>query len=97
MCSSGPGDLSIALSGGAFVDPLHPSVDEAMAQVIARAKAHGKQAWAYAVSGKRAAEMFTAGMGLVAVASDINMLRKGAALEFAAARGTVAGASGGGY
>ena len=31
-CSSGPSDLSIALSGGGAVDPHGPAVEEALAQ-----------------------------------------------------------------
>jgi 4-hydroxy-2-oxoheptanedioate aldolase len=94
----GPGDLSIALSNGAFVDPLHASVTEAIDHIIKRAKAHKKQVWAYAVSGKRAAEMFAMGLHCAAISSDVNLLRAASALEIAAAQGKAAsGSAGGGY
>jgi 4-hydroxy-2-oxoheptanedioate aldolase len=93
----GPADMSIGLSNGGLVDPLHDSVTEAIKHVIARTHAHKKIAWAYAVSGKRAAEMFEMGLDLAAVVSDINMLRSAAAAEVAAARGGKAAAGPGGY
>ncbi len=93
----GPADMSIALSNGGLVDPLHDSVTEALKHVIARAHVQKKSAWAYAVSGKRAAEMFAMGLDLAAVLSDMNMLRAAAAVEIAAARGAKAAAGPGGY
>ncbi len=93
----GPGDMSIALSDGGFIDPQHPDVTKAIAKVIERAHAHKKLAWAYAVNGKRAAELFALGLDLASISSDINMLRAAATQEIAAARGTKASAGPVGY
>jgi 4-hydroxy-2-oxoheptanedioate aldolase len=93
----GPADMSIALSNGAFVDPLHESVNGALKHIIARADAHQKLAWAYSPNGKRAAEMFAMGLDLAALSSDINMLRAGAANEAAAARGGTSAGGPSGY
>ncbi|MBF9198173.1 HpcH/HpaI aldolase family protein [Microvirga terrestris] len=82
----GPSDLSIALSGGKGVDPTSAEVDKALDHALTRVKAAGKIAAIYAVSGARAAELSAKGFHLVAIGSDMAMLRIGAHTALAAAR-----------
>ena len=82
----GPSDLSIALSGGKGVDPTSAEVDKALDHALARVKAAGKIAAIYAVSGVRAAELSAKGFHMVAIGSDMSMLRAGAHAALAAAR-----------
>jgi 4-hydroxy-2-oxoheptanedioate aldolase len=82
----GPADLSIALSGGAGIDPLHPEVDRALDHVVRRTRAAGKVAAVYAFTGDRAAAMFARGFPFCAVGTDIGYLRAGAQAAVAAAR-----------
>jgi 4-hydroxy-2-oxoheptanedioate aldolase len=83
----GPADLSIALSGGAGVDPLSDAVRQALDHALARVKAAGKLIGIYAHSGERAAELLRQGFPFVAVGSDTALLRAGAKAALAAARG----------
>jgi 4-hydroxy-2-oxoheptanedioate aldolase len=82
----GPSDLSIALSGGARNDPASPEVAQALDHTLGRAKAAGKLAAVYAMSGERAAEFARMGFHLIALGSDIGLLRSGAQAALAAAR-----------
>ena len=82
----GPSDLSIALSGGTALDPAGAEVDKALDHALARAKAAGKFAAIYAVSGARAAELSAKGFHMVSIGSDISMLRAGAHAALAAAK-----------
>jgi 4-hydroxy-2-oxoheptanedioate aldolase len=82
----GPSDLSIALSEGSTVDPQSASVDAALTQIVARAKAHGKFAAAFCHSGERANELARRGFALCSVASDQLLLRLAARQELAKAR-----------
>ena len=82
----GPSDLSIALSGGAAVNPNHPDVDAALTHVVARAKAHGKFAGLFTFAGAKAKEMSARGFALCSVATDLILLRTAAKAELAAAR-----------
>lgn len=83
----GPSDLSIALSGGTALNPTGAEVDKALDHAVSRAKAAGKLAAIYAVSGARAAELSAKGFHMVSIGSDISMLRAGAHAALAAARG----------
>lgn len=83
----GPSDLSIALSGGAKVDPNLPEVDAALTHVVARAKAHGKFASLFTFSGAVARIMAARGFALCSIATDQLLLRQAARAELAAARG----------
>lgn len=83
----GPSDLSIALSGGTALNPTGAEVDKALDHAVSRAKAAGKFAAIYAVSGARAAELSAKGFHMVSIGSDISMLRAGAHAALAAARG----------
>jgi len=82
----GPADLSIALSGGQSVNPTGPEVEKALDHALARAKAAGKVAAIYAVSGARAAELAAKGFHMVSIGSDTSMLKAGAHAALAAAR-----------
>jgi 4-hydroxy-2-oxoheptanedioate aldolase len=82
----GPSDLSIALSNGSRNDPAGTEVVQALGHALSRAKAAGKLIAVYAPTGERAAELARLGFHLVAVASDINLLRAGAQAALAAAR-----------
>lgn len=82
----GPADLSIALTNGAGVDPLHPEVDRAVAHALARTRAAGKRIGIYAHTGERAAELARQGFDLIAVGSDTVFLRSGAQAALKAAR-----------
>ena len=82
----GPSDLSIALSGGAGLDPMMAEVDHALDHAFARARAAGKLIGVYAGTGERASQFLGKGFDLVAVASDTVMLRSGAQAILKAAR-----------
>lgn len=83
----GPSDLSIALSKGAHVDQFHADVDAALTHVAARARAHGKIASCFSMTGKRAAEMLARGFHMSSIATDQVLLKSAAKAELAAARG----------
>ena len=82
----GPADLSIALNNGARWDPRGASVLEAAAQVVARARAHGKYAGMFCYDGADASAMAALGFKLCSVGSDGAFLRAAARAEIAAAR-----------
>jgi 4-hydroxy-2-oxoheptanedioate aldolase len=83
----GPGDLSIALSNGAGLDPHHPEVEAALDEVARRARAAGKFAAVYAFAPERAGALFARGFHVCAVGMDIGYLRAGAQDIIAKARG----------
>ncbi len=83
----GPADLSIALSDGANVDPLRQDVQDAVGHVVARSRAAGKIAGAFAFSGGQAAAFLKLGLRFIAVENEIAHLRAGARAALAAARG----------
>jgi 4-hydroxy-2-oxoheptanedioate aldolase len=87
----GPSDLSIALTNGASMDQLHPEVDKALTHVVQRARAHGKIASCFAMTGTRAKEMIARGFHMSSIGTDQVLLRNAAKGELAVARGTVAG------
>jgi 4-hydroxy-2-oxoheptanedioate aldolase len=80
----GPYDLSVALSGGAALDPLSAEVERALDRIVAAAQQAGKVAGAYCPDAGRAAALATRGFRFLAVASDLLMLRAGAAAEMRA-------------
>jgi 4-hydroxy-2-oxoheptanedioate aldolase len=82
----GPGDLSIALSNGAEMNPLSPAVDRALDDVARRTRNAGKFAAVYATTGERAREMFAKGYHVCAVGSDLGYLKAGAKAMIQAAR-----------
>jgi 4-hydroxy-2-oxoheptanedioate aldolase len=82
----GPADLSIALSNGAGIDPLHPEVEAALDHVARRARASGKFAAVYAFTPDRVGAMFAKGFHVCAVGMDVGYLRAGAQGILAEAR-----------
>jgi 4-hydroxy-2-oxoheptanedioate aldolase len=82
----GPGDLSIALSNGAEMNPLSPAVDRALDDVARRTRNAGKFAAVYATTGERARAMFAKGYHVCAVGSDLGYLKAGAKAMIQAAR-----------
>jgi 4-hydroxy-2-oxoheptanedioate aldolase len=82
----GPFDLSIALSGGAAVDPDGAEVDAALSRIVERARAHGKFAGLFGLDGARAKAARARGFALCSVSTDLILLRAAARLELAAAR-----------
>lgn len=74
----GPSDLSIALSGGAYVDATTKEVDDAIAHIVARANAAKKPVAIYAQSAERAKAFLAMGAKLVTVMSDTVFLRAAA-------------------
>lgn len=83
----GPSDLSIALSQGRALDPDGQEVERALDHALARIRAAGKVAAVYALSASRAAELARRRFDLVAVASDVALLRAGAQAALSVARG----------
>jgi 4-hydroxy-2-oxoheptanedioate aldolase len=74
----GPSDLSITLSRGEALNLTGAEVEKALDHALARAKAAGKIAGAYAPTGERAAEFARRGFGFIALGSDTAALRTGA-------------------
>lgn len=83
----GPSDLSIALSGGAGLDPDGATVRAALDHARARTRAAGKRIGIYAHSGARTREHVQEGFDLIALASDVALLRAGAQAALKEARG----------
>ena len=69
----GPSDLAAGF--GRLGDPLHPEVQEAMLQVFARAKAHGKPVGILAPVEADARRYLEMGATFVAVGSDLGVFR----------------------
>lgn len=83
----GPSDLSLALSGGAKLDPASAEVDAALKLVVARCRATGKAPCVYASTAARAAELARMGFRLIAIGSDASLLSAGAREALRTARG----------
>lgn len=83
----GPADLSIALTRGATVDPLHPELDAALTLIARKAHAAGKIASAFCPDGKRGAELASRGYTLLSLGTDGSMLRAAARAELMKAKG----------
>jgi 4-hydroxy-2-oxoheptanedioate aldolase len=73
----GPSDLSIALSDGAEINALSPAVSDALDHVLARCRAYGKAACAFATTADSARDMRHRGYDLIAVGNDQMQLRAG--------------------
>lgn len=82
----GPADLSIGLSGGRAIDPDSAEVQAALKQVAAAARAAGKVAGVYSLTGEWAARAAATGMRFIAVGSDTMFMAAGAQQALAAAR-----------
>lgn len=83
----GPSDLSIALFNGAKVDAMSKEVDAAFDHVVARAKAHGKFATAFTMSGAHAAVVGAKGYAMATLCNDTWLIQQGIRAEIKAARG----------
>ncbi|NND48636.1 MAG: 2,4-dihydroxyhept-2-ene-1,7-dioic acid aldolase [Rhizobiales bacterium] len=81
----GPNDLAISLTNGTR-DVEDPRVREAMAEVAAAAKRHGKFAGAFGNTVDLAKQYVADGFSLVAVGSDTGYLQAGARAAIAAVR-----------
>lgn len=75
----GPSDLSITLSKGEKVDPHSKEVDAELDAIMKAAEKAGKFAGAYCASMQRALALKGRGYRFFAIASDLVMLRAGAA------------------
>lgn len=91
----GPGDMSIALTNGATIDPLHPEVDKALRHVADRAKKAGKIASAFCPDGARAGQLAGWGFQLLSIATDQTLMRMAGKAELAKARAGAGNPSGG--
>lgn len=74
----GPADLSIGLTKGQTVDPLHPAVTETLKQLLEKTKKFGKYMAAFAPTPERAVEHIKQGFELVALTGDAKFLKDGA-------------------
>jgi 4-hydroxy-2-oxoheptanedioate aldolase len=82
----GPSDLSIALSGGASVEPRGAALMNEVRRVAERAAAHGKYAAMFCFDGADARAMLGLGYRMCTIASDQALMRSAARGELAAAR-----------
>ncbi len=85
----GPSDLSIALNNGAKVDAVSPEMDKALDHVLARAKAHGKLATAFCITGEKAGELARRGYAMLTIFHDVGLIQAGARAELQKARGAL--------
>lgn len=83
----GPADLSIALSDGHGVDAQSREVEAALDHALSRAREAGKAAAVYAATPERAGALMQRGFDIVALGSDVNLLRAGAQAWIGTARG----------
>jgi len=93
----GPSDLSISLFNGAKVDQGAAEVKAALAHVVERARAHGKFATAFTMTGESAAAHARMGYAMSTLCNDIYLLQVGARAELKAARGAAGQQGKGGY
>ena len=82
----GPADLSIALSNGRGVDAQSREVENALDHALARARDAGKAAAVYAATPERAGALMGRGFDIVALGSDVSLLRAGAKAWISTAR-----------
>lgn len=73
----GPSDLSIALSGGAQVDPEGSLLDGPLARIVTATRGAGKIVGVFGGPGARAGELARRGFGFVTVGFDGAYLRTG--------------------
>jgi 4-hydroxy-2-oxoheptanedioate aldolase len=83
----GPSDLSIALSDGKTLDPLSKDVERELDNLIAVTQRAKKIPGAYCHSAERAAALAKHGVKVLAVSSDLAMLRAGAAAAMKVLKG----------
>jgi 4-hydroxy-2-oxoheptanedioate aldolase len=73
----GPSDLSLTLSEGAIIDALSPTIDDAVATILAGTKAHGKLSAMFGANPAHAKAIAAQGYQLVAIGTDSMYLTKG--------------------
>jgi 4-hydroxy-2-oxoheptanedioate aldolase len=83
----GPSDLSIALTGGAEVEPHSPAVERELDRVVAAARKANKIPGLYCVNAERALFAAKRGFRFLAVGSDLGFLRAGTAAQLQALKG----------
>lgn len=83
----GPSDLSIALTGGAELDPHSGAVETALDQIVAAARKAGKIAGLYCANAERAVAYAKRGIRFLAVGSDLAFLRAGTAAQIKVLKG----------
>jgi 4-hydroxy-2-oxoheptanedioate aldolase len=83
----GPGDLSIALSNGASLDPAGKAVRDVYADVLPRARAAGKFCGAFGLTPADAKGLALDGFQVVTAVSDTYAIRDAARAALAAAEG----------
>ena len=83
----GPSDLSIALSGGAEVEPHSAEVERELDRVVAAARKAGKIPGLYCANAERALFAAKRGFRFCAVGSDLGFLRMGTAAQLKALKG----------
>ncbi len=86
----GPSDLALGLGQAPERDPTNPVVVDAIAHVLARARAHGVFAGCHAGSAEQGARMARLGFDFVTVESDARLLAAAAARAVARFREGVA-------
>ncbi len=84
----GPSDLSIGLTDGGELDPHSAKVEAALDKIIAAAHKAGKIAGLYCANAERAVACAKRGIRFMAVASDLMMLRAGAAAQLKTLKGS---------
>jgi 4-hydroxy-2-oxoheptanedioate aldolase len=84
---AGPSDLSLTLSNGANMNPLHPSVDEAFATIMKAAKKANKLTGCFAPNPAKAKELAKLGWGLISVITDSSLIKLGAIEALKMAKG----------
>jgi 4-hydroxy-2-oxoheptanedioate aldolase len=87
MLFVGPSDLSITLSKGAALDPHSGDVEAAVDRIAAAAKKAGKYAGIFCADAARAVACSRRGYQLMAVMSDMGMLRGGIAAQMKVLKG----------
>ena len=90
----GPTDLALALGAEPRLDPTDPRVTDAIAHILARAKAHGLRAGIHNASVEHALKMVGIGFDFVTAGSDARFVAAGAAetvSAFRAGRGEATG------
>jgi 4-hydroxy-2-oxoheptanedioate aldolase len=87
MLFVGPSDLSITLSKGAVLDPHSAEVDAAVDKIAAAAKKAKKLAGIFCADAARAVACSKRGYQLMAVMSDMGMLRAGIASQIKVLKG----------
>lgn len=93
----GPSDLSLALGCTPTFDDLDPKAAEAVAHILARAKAHGLVAGIHNGSTEAALKRIAMGFQFVTVSSDARLMAAGAQQVMATMRAAQAPSTEGGY